>query len=143
MDDSPTIQHLHGRIRSITVTDPAADNEILETVPARRRWRLISIRFKLITDANVANRIVTLTIDDGTNNLLTIPSDTAQTASLTRYYHYHLQPVPQFLIDAIFSLPLPDLFLAAGFRIQTLTTGLQAGDDFSVIQLLVEEWIDP
>ncbi len=143
MDIIPTIQHLHGRIRSITGTDPAADTEISETVPDRRRWRILTIYLILVTDANVADRIPNLIIDNGTTSLYILPSDTAHTASLTRHYNYSTQPVPQFLSDIIFHLPLPHLILPAGYRIRTTTTNKQVGDNYSAPQLLVEEWIDP
>ncbi|MBA7482493.1 hypothetical protein ES707_17984 [subsurface metagenome] len=143
MDVSPTIQNPHGRIRSITGTDPDAGAEVSITVPDRRRWKLYSVRFTLVTDVNAANRIVELTIDDGTNYLLTLPSDTIQLASLTRRYNYSIQPVPQFLVGYDFHLPLPSLTLSAGYRILTSTAELQATDDYAAPQLLVEEWIDP
>ncbi len=52
---SPTINSVHGRIRSITGTDPDPRTEISETVPARRRWRPISIRFTLVTDPSTSS----------------------------------------------------------------------------------------
>ncbi len=140
---SPTIQHLHGRLLSITGTDPASGAEISLTVPARRRWKIISIRFVLVTDATVVDRTVRLKFDDGTIALFHIASDTVQTASQERKYEFKLQPVPQFLVATDFHLPLPHLSLAAGFRIITITLNLQAGDNLSAPQLLVEEWIDP
>jgi hypothetical protein len=54
-----------GVLRSITGTNPAANAEISETVPTNARWRVHAIRFTLVTDANVANREVALTLDDG------------------------------------------------------------------------------
>lgn len=143
MDVSPTIQHLHGRIRSITGTDPAAGAEISETVPARRRWKLTGILFTLATDAAAANRRVILVIDNGTNTIYALPSDTLQTASQARLYLFTPQPVAQFQIVNDFFLPLPILSLAPGYQIFTNTTALQAGDNYSAPQLLVEEWIDP
>lgn len=143
MDVSPTIQHLHGRLRSITGTDPAAGSEISETVPARRRWRLLAVRFTLTADVTVIDRTVTLQLDDGSNIILHIISDTVQTASQVRTYEYKLQPVPQFGISGTFHIPFPKICLFAGCRIMTTTTNLQAGDNYSAPQLLVEEWIDP
>ncbi|GAH86709.1 unnamed protein product [marine sediment metagenome] len=143
MDVSPTIQHLHGRLRSITGTDPAADTEISETVPARRRWRILSIRFSLITDVNVTDRTVNLILDDGTTILSQIPSDTVQPSNLTRWYEFKLQQVPQFNVGVHMYLPLHHISLPASARFRTSTTNRQADDNFSAPQFLVEEWIDP
>jgi len=143
MDISPTIQHLHGRLRSITGPDPAANVQISETVPDRRRWRLLSFRFAFTCDANVADRTVTLAINDGTSTLYYLPSDTVQVATQLRTYYYHLQPVPQYIVGTNFQLPLPPILLTSGFKIITATANMQAGDDFAAPQFLVEEWIDP
>ncbi len=143
MDVPPTIQHLHGRIRSITGDDPAVGAEILEIVPARRRWRLSTIIFSLTTNPTAADRTVTLIIDDGTNALTAIISTTVQTASQTRQYIYKIQPVPQFTVGNDFNIPFPVLPLSANFRIRTATTNHQTGDYFTAPRFLVEEWIDP
>ncbi|MBA7609565.1 hypothetical protein ES703_16756 [subsurface metagenome] len=143
MDVSPTIQHLHGRIISITGTDPAAQTEISETVPARRRWSIKSIFFHLITDVTVANRHVSLIIDDGTNELWRITCANAHPASCDTTYSFAQIAATEALVDCACFHPLPDLSLPAGARIRTSTPLLKAGDNFSAPQLLVEEWIDP
>src|SRR3954467_4562200 len=58
-----------GRLRSITGTDPAANVEISETVPAGVRWRILTLAATFATDATVASRVPALVIDDGTNQL--------------------------------------------------------------------------
>lgn len=143
MDISPTIQHLHGRIRSITGTDPAAGEEISETVPARRRWKLISLRFDFVTNGTVADRIIYILIDDGTNPLFFIPYSVAQTASQTKAYNLTQQLSAPFAVNNHIFLPLPQLTIGPGYRIQTSTPSIKTGDNYSAPQLLVEEWIDP
>ncbi|MBA7554734.1 hypothetical protein ES705_47365 [subsurface metagenome] len=143
MDVSPTIQHPHGRRTSITGTDPAVDTEILETVPERRRWRLCSVHFTLVTDINAANRQISIIIDDGTNTLLHLTIQTVQAASTTRNYTLANFSVTEFLVGDDLFHPFPPLCLPAGFRFRTETADRQAGDNFSAPQALVEEWIDP
>ncbi len=143
MDVSPTIQHPHGRIRSITGTDPAANTEISETVPARRRWLLRGLFFTLVTDVNVADRQITITIDDGTNILFQFTLSTTQPTSTTYAYSLaHILAAETKVITKVFH-SLPPLPLQAGYRIYTYTPAKEAGDNFSAPQLLVEEWIDP
>ncbi len=140
---SPTINSFHGRLLSFTGTDPAAGAEISETVPDRRRWLLRGIYFSLTTSATVADRLVHLIIDDGTNIIAKIcvviahAADTAKDYSFANYGSTQLNPV------LCFYLPLPLLPLAAGYRIRTSTDLIEGDDDFTAPQLLVEEWIDP
>ncbi|MBA7545412.1 hypothetical protein ES705_37780 [subsurface metagenome] len=140
---SPTINNVHGRILSITGTDPAAGAEISEIVPARRRWRFHGIRFTLITDVNVADRTVYLQISDGTNVLIFITHTQTQAASITRSYNFHPRPDAASTISTQISIPLPYFTLGAGYGIITSTNNIQVGDQFSAIHLLAEEWIDP
>ncbi len=143
MTTSPTINSVHGRIRSITGTDPAAQAEISETVPARRRWAIKSIFFHLVTDGTVANRHVSLIIDDGANVLWQITCASAHPASCDTTYSFAQIAAAEALVDCACFHPLPSLALPAGARIRTSTSLLKAGDNFSAPQLLVEEWIDP
>lgn len=143
MDVSPTIQHRHGRIRSITGTNPAANTEISETVPDRRRWILRAIRFSLASDANGANRYPVLLIDDGSDIVFASETSTAQVANSTLFYNYADFGSWHSPASNQFCLPLPPIPLGPGFRIRTTTTNLQVGDDYSAPQMLIEEWIDP
>lgn len=140
---SPTINNIHGRIRSITGTDPAANTEISETVPARRRWIIRTLRFQLVTDANPANRYITILIDDGANFLLTFNISQVQSASKTYTYSFANINVGETFVNPELFHPFPHLILSAGCRLRTFTSGLQVGDNYSAPQLLVEEWIDP
>lgn len=132
-----------GAVRSISGTDPAAGAEISETVPTGARWRLISITAQFVTDATVANRFPSIVVDDGTSQLQRIAVPAAVAASTT---------APIVAGSAGFSgsvsgfnvLPLvgDPLVLMAGYRIRTITTALQAGDNYGPPQLHVEEWIE-
>ncbi|MBA7569125.1 hypothetical protein ES708_10863 [subsurface metagenome] len=143
MDISPTIQHPHGRIVSITGTDPAAGAEISEVVPARRRWRILAVRFTFVTLAEVADRIVHLHLDDGTNSFTDICVTTVHTASTTKVYNFANFGSTQLApVDCLY-IPLPPFPLLEGYRIRTETENIAGDDDLSAPQLLVEEWIDP
>jgi hypothetical protein len=132
-----------GVLRSIAGTDPAAAAEITETVPLGARWRVRAVSFSLVTDANPANREVTLVLDDGTTILYTSPSGFTHVAATTRRYSAAMigaQTAPAQATDR--QIVLPDLWLPGGSRIRTVTTNMQVGDNYGAPQLLVEETLE-
>lgn len=132
-----------GFIRSLTGTDPAANTEIQETVPANARWRLIAMTFALVTDATAANREVAVTIDDGTTVLARAASGQNQAASLTRTYTAGpIGSSPAFATSPTGAIALAPVVLMDGYRLNTVTTNRQAGDNYGAPQLSVEEWIE-
>lgn len=132
-----------GTLRSIAVADPAAGAEWSETVPTNARWVLYSVRATLTTDATVANRVPTVVIDDGANELARVASTAVQAASLVRPYSFGAfgvgidQGASGVTVPAPFPLPLQ-----GGWRVRSLTGAIVAGDDWSVPRLLVEEWVE-
>jgi hypothetical protein len=126
----------------VTGTTPGAGSEINETVPAGVIWQLKTFIYKLTTSATVANRTSHLIIDDGANVLLNSASVIAQVASNGLTYNTG---------DDAFSLTVADnmvwlqsvasLRLLPGYRLRTLTTNLQAGDQYTAPQYLVTEWL--
>lgn len=132
-----------GVIRSIAGTDPAAGAEISEAVPTNARWRLLSLRASLVTDGTVANRFPRLIVDDGTTVLFSSEVTPAQAASQTSQNQWAAWGVGQYSGQALAYSPLPPrLLLMGGYRLLTLVTNLQAGDNWGAPQLLVEEWIE-
>jgi hypothetical protein len=134
-----------GNLRSITGADPAAGAEVSETVIANVTWRLISVHTRLVSSATVATRMVTLVIDDGVEPLIRIPGPVSQVANES--WRYTWAALGQVASDTpsgvVMSLLPPDLYLTSGYRIRTVTSSLQAGDNFDAPQLLVEEWLTP
>lgn len=132
-----------GVLRSVAGTDPAANTEISETVPTDARWRVLAIQVNLVTDATAANREVSLLIDDGTTVFARVPVGTNHAASLTRTYSFATNTARNTIAqDPVLNAPLPELVLGDGFRVRTVTTNLQATDNYGAPQLLVEEWIE-
>jgi hypothetical protein len=132
-----------GIVRSITGSDPAAGAEISETVPTGARWRLLAIRFVLVTDATVANRNPALLFDDGTNEYFAARGADNQTASLTVTYTggQGLNREASVSSRAVIALPA-GVVLLAGHRIRTSTAGIVAGDNYGAPQYLVEESLE-
>lgn len=132
-----------GFIRNVTGTDPAAGAEWSETVPTSARWRLISARAVLVTDATVPVRTATITIDDGTTTVYSMPCHATQAASLTFIYYAFAAGVSGYASGSSLVIPLPpDLVMAPGWRIRSQTGAIVAGDNWGAPQLWVEEWIE-
>jgi hypothetical protein len=131
-----------GSIFTITGTTPGAGAEISEVVPAHARWKLLAFRFQLTTAVTVATRQADLVMDDGANIFAEVIPGTTQAASLVQIYNYlpnvNVQPVANGIVNA----PIPnDVFLSSGFRIRTHTFNLQAGDQYTAPQYVVQEWL--
>jgi hypothetical protein len=132
-----------GAIRAITGTDPAPAVEITEAVPTGARWRVISLRATLVTDANVANRNAAFGYDDGATTLYLSQSDFAHTAGLSIPYNvagHGYRGAPSAGFDRVVGWPTP--VLLAGQRLKTVTSSMQVGDNWSAPQMLVEEWLE-
>lgn len=143
MNISPTIHSLRGRFLIVTTADPAAGSQITHPVPARRRWRIHSIYFTLITDATVIDRQARIRLNDGGIVLSTVTSSYTQAASLTYAYTFANFGSTQLNPTDTINIPLGPCCLPAGTTIQSQIANLQAADNLSAANLLVEEWIDP
>lgn len=132
-----------GNIRSIAGSNPAAGVEVSETVPTGARWRLIALAAQLVTDATAANRLPRLLIDDGASVYYQSDPAAAQTAATTVNHVAGAAVQRSAVVSSTASWALPnDLRLSAGHRIRTSTASLQAGDNWDIPQLLVEEWLE-
>lgn len=130
-------------LRSITGTNPAANTEISETVPTGARWRLLSLAAELVTDANAANRIPILLIDDGANIYFASDPAAVQAASTTRSYVGNTGGERLAAVGSLAQWTIPvEMILLVGHRISTLTTNRQVGDNWGPPQILVQEWLD-
>lgn len=132
-----------GNFRSITGTDPAANTEFSETVPAGVRWRLAGLQVSFTTDATAANRFPRLLIDDGTLTVFSSDPGGAQAASLV--YNYAsgdgVQRLANAFVTQLWTVPNV-MILLPGYRLRSVTFSMQAGDNYAAPQLYVEEWID-
>ena len=117
---------------------PAAGSDLSFTIPHNQHWRIISLSFRLLADANVANRLprIQLQARSGTVVFTTLPA-AFQTASQDRRYIMGAFGFDFGTTDPTFrAIPCPVDFVAADdFTLVTNTTGLQVGDQFSDIRL--------
>lgn len=133
-----------GALRSIQNAAPAAGADFTIAVPAGARWELLSLFATLTTAVAVANRVVTLTIDDGTHVFLKSSQQQQQAASLA--WDYFWAPGDQNQSSGnvlLVTSSLPHrVFLGGGFNLNAVTANLQAADAWSAQQVLVREWIE-
>lgn len=133
-----------GRLTYITGSNPAAGAEILETVPAGRLWKIIAMRFQLVAAAAAASRRVHVVFTDGSSDLLDCFSSVDQIISETKNYSvggFGAVPDETDDNDILIAMP-PNIMLPQGAEIKTITTNLNAGDNFGVPIFLVEEFFD-
>lgn len=143
---SPVVSTLAGAgaVRTITGANPGAGAEIAETVPTGARWELISFNAQFNASAAVASRIPSIVLDDGSNIFYRLGVAAAITASQVRQINW-AQGMPTAGVDAnntvFVTIPIR-IVLGSAYRIRTITTGIDAGDTYTVIKYLVREWIE-
>jgi hypothetical protein len=132
-----------GNLNLRTGTDPAANVEIAETLTSLDTCRLQFFKVTLVTDANVATRTVTFSIQDSAGNtLFTRVSPATQAASLTRNYYFYADLVTE---DSSFSgtdikLCIPSNRWPRGAKLVTSCANRQATDNYGAPALFVEEF---
>ena len=134
----------HGMTLALQITQPSAGAEMTFTVPSNRIIHIRSIGFRLVTDANVADRTVTIeTVHDGAASLF-LPAQNLQEASKTKDYTFmSLVPTGEDAnLNLIWGRMPPDLWLVGNDTLETKTTTLQAGDQFSLAALNVEMFFE-
>lgn len=131
-----------GFIRSVTGSTPAAGADISEAVPSNAIWRLIAFRAQFVASAAVATRQVAFTFDDGANIWNREALNLGITAGQGATFQLYSNPNTNSDFGLNFFLWLSDqTYMFGGFRIRTSTNAIQAGDQWSAIQYLVEEWV--
>lgn len=132
-----------GAVSSFVVANPAAGSDIAVSVPTGARWLMQSFAGQLVTSAAVANRIPHIVISDiGGNQLWNVAAPAAQVASTTVRYSA-CGGVAVSSNDNATIMPIPDVALNfQGFSFNTLTTGLQAGDQWQNIRISIVEWLE-
>ncbi len=132
----------HGQRVTITGADPAAGAEISVTVPAFTQWKVLAVRFTLVTAAVAANRIVHLIFSRNSLPLYECISNTAQIISLTKNYTcFPTTPGGSAADDNDIIIPIPaDIILQDGDTIVTGTTALDVTDNFGAPSVFIERY---
>lgn len=132
-----------GALVTVTSANPAAGVELSHTVPAGQYWKVRAIRFTLVAAAAAASRFVHLQFKDASGNIIyDCVSNTAQIISETKTYACFPNNAGGNPTDGgIIYLPIPsEIILTDDFTINTLTTALNAGDNFGTMVIHIERY---
>ena len=129
------------------IVAPAAgadiDNAFAEDyIRTNTRWMIRNIYFELDTDANAANRFITIAIEDENEVVIWRQSHaTAVTANQLAYVN--CQPRHYKDWDAVSDtmvLPLPYFFIRVDYSITITTTNIQVGDQLTDIHIAYDAY---
>jgi hypothetical protein len=118
-------------------TTPAAGASFTLTSPGRPGWLLIAVTFRLVTDANVADRAVTVDYDDGNGSLMASNGVGFVVAASTTELFAFQANIGQAAWNTrgqAFAPLLPAEF-QGGQKLQINVLGVQAGDQLDRIVL--------
>jgi hypothetical protein len=141
-DCLPSAQQIEGQYGQIVaLQSPAVASGFSYTYSVSEYWRLNSLCFQLVTDANAANRVVYLDLIDGAGNKIgRYSSGFTQTATLTTVYTFATQ-IGAYGANAAASIgsPVSKVWLHPGAKLTVGITNVQAGDQISAINLTVDQ----
>jgi hypothetical protein len=132
---------------TLAVANPGAGSDFTLSIPVNTLWQLTGIIATLTTSAGVANRQTQFSLKAGTGSVTMLTGlSPVMTAGLIYNFvvsptvnpSMNNQPVAQFNWYLTQPFPFP---MSAGGGIQSITTGIQAGDQWSGIGFNVTEWI--
>lgn len=129
-------------------TVPAAGADWSESIISSSRWLVQTFRAQLTTSATVASRGVSFIMDDGNLVQYAVEAPVAQPASTVRQYIWAAIGQAQNAVQSNFvTVPIPPgLKTTSGqnlfARFRTITTNIQAGDQWTAPNYLVEHWFD-
>jgi len=134
-----------GKFAFVSGADPDAGNEAIITVPTNQIWRVLWGEITLVTDITATSRRVHIALGGASAATLQGFGDVDQTASLTKTYRFGAMGQPADREDSgsmLINIPA-DVVMLPGMTIDTLTTNLQAGDNFSRFDFYVEQFFQP
>lgn len=121
-------------------TSPAAGANFSLTNPGRPGWLLVGVLFRLVTDANAANRSVTVDYDDGNGSLyMSNGIQGVVTANTTALFAFdaHRDTSEANVNNQVFA-PLYPAAFEPGTKLQINVLNKQAGDQLDRIMLVYE-----
>jgi len=115
------------------------------TIPAIQAWRLQAANARLVTDANAANRVVTIDYLDPSGALTASNGGAAvQVASLTNDYRWqHDRGVAEWNVNTPLFAPLDPTLLPPGFQVRFTVANMQATDQLSALSLFFHMVVAP
>ena len=132
-----------GLLYTFNGTNPGVGNEIQESVPDNALWKINSVRFLLSAAAVAVNRVVHLIFQVDATTKFDCISNTAQTSGQAINYSCFPNLVGgSSANDDDIIIPIPQgILLPALSTIITETTALDVNDNFTGIEISVEEFL--
>jgi hypothetical protein len=132
-----------GVLRGLVAANPGAGNEFTITQDTSTRWRPLGLSVLFTASAVAANREVSLSISVGGGPNLLLPTGVTHTANQARTYTFTSIGVRGAGAQSLNVIsPMPPVLTNGGAVYASSTTALDAGDVYSSIRMLVEEWIE-
>jgi hypothetical protein len=132
----------HPGVGLLTVPDPAANAGFTQGMPGTEDTMVVACSFRLVTDSNVANRIVVFQfLDSNGTAIFPVAAPFTQAASKTTDYTFAVG-IQQFGANdaANIGAGIPPLKLYVGLSVAVTITAKQAGDQVSRIRLGLSQW---
>jgi hypothetical protein len=132
-----------GYLDVLTPADPAAGANLTVTIPNQRLVVVRSLTVTLTTDANVANRLVSVDYLLGTRatakrNLATVLITASTTAQVFHFDNQHT--VSEWNTGTPILVPLQPIPLPNGWTVQVTVDSKQAGDQLASCLVVVDRY---
>jgi len=126
----------------VTGANPAANAEVDDTVPEGEVWEVLAVILTFVADANAANRTVRLAFQDENDaEIYGVANGTAITATQTVGIEAApLGAAPSNITGTQYVIIPQNFWLGPGCQIKTVTTNLQATDNFGATRYWVRKW---
>ena len=132
-----------GVLKNATISAPAAGAELSISSPNFTRWQILAVRATLTTALAAANRQVQLQLLNVATVMWESTPGPIQAATLAWDYTFaSFGYAPINTLNKVSSHMSDALMISSGNKIQSLTTNLQAADQWSSASILVREWYE-
>lgn len=131
--------HIEVLDRVLAVPNQVGGGDVNLTVPGQEAWEVIAAAATFTATAAAANRVPSLVIDDETLPYFSMPLGLTIVASgLQAFSFAHMGFIPPVVANQAAVIPLPNgLIIPPGHRLRLVTTGIQAGDQWSGLALFL------
>lgn len=134
-----------GNLRVITLGNPAAGADWLQSITPGARWRICSLNAALVTSAAVANRTPQIRLRHSGVTIWQSPPNQVIPASTTALVSAAPGQVTSATVPTLVNCALPSPAIIGGIGaadIAAVTGGMQAADQWTNINIEIEEWVD-
>lgn len=134
-----------GTLSAIQITGITTGHDWIVDVPTNARWRIQCVTAQLVTSAVVANRLPQLVVEIAGFNVLFVPAPASIAAGKTVQLSWQPGGTVQSDAQPAYAAPLPDGLVLGSTPtavLSSLTQNIQAGDQWTGVQVAFEEWLD-